>query len=601
MADCYDEQWVLGYIEGDLPPDETSRFESMLADDPRLQELVGQLACDRRMLRQWPDEPVPDELMDHVIPHLERGMLLDAPPLHAKHTQAVWGSRIPRLITYGGLAAMVIISTLVVVQTLVHEPLLNPKEYAARRQTDSMAGDRASSLDLAIADPVPARPHAGQLSSVLKEENQKQAPKREMAMASRSGSRVEADAMSTRQKTQHASPSSSEEPTPGESGKKKDSLVNIQQNPVTADRADDRSTALALAEARSSEVFRKRSKDQPMTTPPSLSAPTLTPSETKKTAVSTPSRATQQPAPSFARLVPPADRKDAPDKANDPMTPADQAPSYGILSRSQPMPGQASPTGGGLVGRFGSTKSTQASNRDGLASTTEHVGVDPAESILERIIVIRTPNAPACRRILTAWAINKHTLPDAQSYSNRVIKGGPPAHDRSSKPTSAVVSGSSARQNQPGMGVLIHAVDLPRLINQLREVQEPFAQADTLGTVTEALEGTRTGDETTAESQASVESESTVPSADTDSSQTKGTVSRFTQKKAAASAETLRPSAQTTVHMYTNPFGQDASPTTPWHGILHTQLPLHETAWLGEANKIVRVNAWIVATPESSD
>ena len=75
MADRYDEELFLGYIEGDLTPEQTREFEKQLVDDARLRNLVAQLVIDRHRLRNLPKEDAPPNLMDAVNQHLERTMI----------------------------------------------------------------------------------------------------------------------------------------------------------------------------------------------------------------------------------------------------------------------------------------------------------------------------------------------------------------------------------------------------------------------------------------------------------------------------------------------------------------------------------------------
>jgi len=77
MTDRYDENLILGHVEGELTAAERSAFERQLADDAELRHLVADMAADRAALRSLRGERAPTGLVDAAIGHLERRMLLD--------------------------------------------------------------------------------------------------------------------------------------------------------------------------------------------------------------------------------------------------------------------------------------------------------------------------------------------------------------------------------------------------------------------------------------------------------------------------------------------------------------------------------------------
>jgi len=147
MANHYDEQLFLGYIEGDLAPPEKARFEKMMAEDQELSGLVAEMIDDRRRLRGMPREHPPDDLMDQVTHRLERNMLLDAPPPELNPVTPPRGFRNTRVLAYAGLAAMVLISTAVVMRTLVDRKLYDQDQFAVTGDADQALAKKDSNTE----------------------------------------------------------------------------------------------------------------------------------------------------------------------------------------------------------------------------------------------------------------------------------------------------------------------------------------------------------------------------------------------------------------------------------------------------------------------
>ncbi len=106
MTQRYDENLILAYLEGDLTADEKVRFETMLAGDEPLRQLVQSLADDRAALRNLPDEMPPSDLMQPVHDRLERNMLLDNPAADTALPIARHRNRVSRLLAITALAAL---------------------------------------------------------------------------------------------------------------------------------------------------------------------------------------------------------------------------------------------------------------------------------------------------------------------------------------------------------------------------------------------------------------------------------------------------------------------------------------------------------------
>ncbi|MAE63960.1 MAG: hypothetical protein CMJ18_06770 [Phycisphaeraceae bacterium] len=109
MAERYDEQLILGFLEDDLEPEQHLRFQQMLVEDARLRNLVAQLTQDRSLLRQLQREPPPADLMEPVNQLLERQMLLSFDDAAREANGAAAVLRSQRLFKYGALAAVLLI------------------------------------------------------------------------------------------------------------------------------------------------------------------------------------------------------------------------------------------------------------------------------------------------------------------------------------------------------------------------------------------------------------------------------------------------------------------------------------------------------------
>ncbi len=128
MPDKYDEMLLLGYIEGDLTPEDHEKAEALLHSDPALAQLMQGLAVDREAVRALPREAPTRPLVDGVTQQLERAMLLDptrdAGAANAKAAGGDAGRGGLRYVAYGGLAAAVVLLVGLGVTTLVSSGLL---------------------------------------------------------------------------------------------------------------------------------------------------------------------------------------------------------------------------------------------------------------------------------------------------------------------------------------------------------------------------------------------------------------------------------------------------------------------------------------------
>jgi len=79
MNDRYDQDMILGYVEGDLDDAQREAFEATLSQDHELRNLVSQMKLDRENLRSLGGTPAPVGLIDQVMQTQERAELLGDP------------------------------------------------------------------------------------------------------------------------------------------------------------------------------------------------------------------------------------------------------------------------------------------------------------------------------------------------------------------------------------------------------------------------------------------------------------------------------------------------------------------------------------------
>ncbi len=115
MPEQYDENLILGYIEGDLSPQDARAFELTLRGDPALRRLATQMRQDRDALRQMPEIEPPVGIMDRVHEHLERSMLLDSAGAEAPALGTLRTHRLGRVLMGLAVAALLLFAATVVV------------------------------------------------------------------------------------------------------------------------------------------------------------------------------------------------------------------------------------------------------------------------------------------------------------------------------------------------------------------------------------------------------------------------------------------------------------------------------------------------------
>jgi len=161
----FDEDLILGYVEGELSGEQKREFEAQMLKDPRLRNLVAQLVLDRKNLQAMPDEPAPADLMDVATEHLERRMLLgadnatsptDAAQSHQAQQLNTSRFNISKWLGYSSIAALVMVSAGLVFLVirddgLEHRVQQAKQQYAMTEPEDverAIAGEPVDAVDI---------------------------------------------------------------------------------------------------------------------------------------------------------------------------------------------------------------------------------------------------------------------------------------------------------------------------------------------------------------------------------------------------------------------------------------------------------------------
>lgn len=158
MIDRYDENLLLGYIEGTLSPDDRAALEAMLQRDPQLDTLLRQIMADRQALRQLPQETPGEDLVQAAMQQIERRMLLGdvatQRPARRSVRRPTWSLR--PVFYYAAAAAVLVASALIIVPTLTDWDLLeNVQQFTMleaprveqEETAERMMAPRASDLE----------------------------------------------------------------------------------------------------------------------------------------------------------------------------------------------------------------------------------------------------------------------------------------------------------------------------------------------------------------------------------------------------------------------------------------------------------------------
>ncbi len=163
MRQEYDENLLLGYVEGELTDVERARVEQWIAVDPGLASLLAGMVEDRKALRELSDPPTPDWVLDDIDSGLERSMLLeegyetDASVIEQKRNVLV------RLSTYGAIAAMLLLGVFFVVQPLLD---LHPENVAVDDATETEDNTPHTDGEVAMDDIQPRSAVGGDVANV---------------------------------------------------------------------------------------------------------------------------------------------------------------------------------------------------------------------------------------------------------------------------------------------------------------------------------------------------------------------------------------------------------------------------------------------------
>lgn len=156
MNERYDQDKLLGYIEGELPEEERAAFERQLAEDERLHRLIEKLRADREALRDLPTAEPPRDLLEDATFQLERQMLLGEPV--EQPAAAPLGGGLKRhmnwsqMLAYGGLAAAVVICAGVMFIALSENNLLQQsQQFAYHAEQDESQEPAAAPVSAAEA------------------------------------------------------------------------------------------------------------------------------------------------------------------------------------------------------------------------------------------------------------------------------------------------------------------------------------------------------------------------------------------------------------------------------------------------------------------
>lgn len=119
MAEQYDENLLLGYVEDDLDATERARVERMAEEDPRLAQLLRHMVEDRRAMRGVRAPAPPEWVMEEVDRRLERSMLLEQEMPEAPASRAEPGHVVGRIGVFASVAALLLLAGGVIVVSLM--------------------------------------------------------------------------------------------------------------------------------------------------------------------------------------------------------------------------------------------------------------------------------------------------------------------------------------------------------------------------------------------------------------------------------------------------------------------------------------------------
>jgi len=441
MDDRYDPNLILGYVEDELTAADRAKVDAMLAHDPALATLIDDLKRDRQTLRSAPAAAPPYDLTDAAIATLERHMLFDAPPagsIPANAAGAFGGSgpvgtgvgtapthrfRLAPLMTYGGIAAVLALTTAVIFQSvqsdsadtgdalaLAEKPSVSFAEATLEAQRQAALGQPQPQLQL--------QPQPGQLDDAPAEalalakttpadRATPAAPKAAAAPLAVAAKR----ASTQRQAPSHSRPSHSRraESTPLAAA---DAIAGADVHTLlespTSDRAEDARDSLAIAEGESASLATAGRQSQPP-------APGETSSQTFTDTTATTTAATAQAPPALTRQR--AARRDALAAADDPATDDFAAIDSGHGSGYGGYSGAATPAGLRLTaGGGGGDGGGHYANGDQTPSPEKLLANTPTTP--RYTVTVTTRSASLTRQQLDTWAVQNSAVVAPDSFGS---------------------------------------------------------------------------------------------------------------------------------------------------------------------------------------
>ncbi len=158
MDKRYDEELLLGYIEGDLSPEDQRLIDQQAAEDPRLRHLLQAMRDDRQTLRNLPEPEPPGWLLDEVDRTLERSMLLGEGEAERQAVEQRQRTVLHRIMWTSSIAALFLVAVTVVVVSVTRlgsESLDYQPEVAADGEPagdDLVAMNTPRDVDEALAE-----------------------------------------------------------------------------------------------------------------------------------------------------------------------------------------------------------------------------------------------------------------------------------------------------------------------------------------------------------------------------------------------------------------------------------------------------------------
>ncbi|WP_432797591.1 hypothetical protein [Poriferisphaera sp. WC338] len=164
MTDPFDQDMLLGYVEGTLSDKDRAAFEQKLAEDDALRHLMAALIEDKKQLTDLPAVTPHHDFIDELMQQQERSMLLgdqaDAPlPIQPQQEQIKRRIHVSKFLAYASMAAVIAICASLITLTLVDTDLI---ELASR-----YTNEPESNTELALADAT----LSAELDLALKEES----------------------------------------------------------------------------------------------------------------------------------------------------------------------------------------------------------------------------------------------------------------------------------------------------------------------------------------------------------------------------------------------------------------------------------------------